>query len=77
LGELHPATELDSQLPERRCPDVAEKSWFDPMGEEALIYLLSLYLSIKRSHHVRWEGLEISTLIQKREEYTPLDFMKI
>jgi hypothetical protein len=39
--------------------------------------LLSLYLSVKRSHHVRREGLEIPTLIQKREEYTPLDFMKI
>jgi hypothetical protein len=33
--------------------------------------LLSLYLSVKRSHHVRREGLEIPTLIQKREEYTP------
>jgi hypothetical protein len=36
-----------------------------------------LYLSVKRSHHVRREDLEILTLIQKREEYTPLDFMKI
>jgi hypothetical protein len=43
----------------------------------SVIYLLYLYLSVKRSHHVRWEGLEIPTLIQKREEYTPLDFMKI
>jgi hypothetical protein len=34
-------------------------------------------LSVKRSHHVRREGLEITTLIQKREEYTLLDFMKI
>jgi hypothetical protein len=25
------------------------------------IYLLSLYLSVKRSHHVRREGLEIPT----------------
>jgi hypothetical protein len=41
------------------------------------VNLLSLYLSVKRSHHVRREGLEIPTLIQKREEYTPLDFMKI
>jgi hypothetical protein len=40
-------------------------------------YLLSLYLSVKRSHHVRRESLEISTLIQKREKYTPLNFMKI
>jgi hypothetical protein len=38
---------------------------------------MSLYLSVKRSHHVRREGLEIPTLIQKREEYTLLDFMKI
>jgi hypothetical protein len=42
-----------------------------------LTYLLSLYLSVKRSHHVHWEGIEILTLIQKREEYEPLDFMKI
>jgi hypothetical protein len=42
-----------------------------------LASLLSLYLSAKRSHHVRREGLEIPMLIQKREEYTPLDFMKI
>jgi hypothetical protein len=41
------------------------------------IYLLSLYLSVKRRHHVRREGVEIPTLVQKREEYTPLDFMKI
>jgi hypothetical protein len=41
------------------------------------VNLLYLYLSVKRSHHVRREGLEIPTLIQKREEYTPLDFMKI
>jgi hypothetical protein len=41
------------------------------------IYLLSLYLSVKRSYHVHRGGLEIPTLIQKREEYTPLDFMKI
>jgi hypothetical protein len=34
------------------------------------LLLLSLYLSVKRSHHVRREGLEIHTLIQKREEYT-------
>jgi hypothetical protein len=40
-------------------------------------YLLSLYLSVKRSHHVRREGLEIPALIQKREKYTQLDFMKI
>jgi hypothetical protein len=33
--------------------------------------------SVKRSHHVNREGLEIPTLIQKREEYTPLDFMRI
>jgi hypothetical protein len=39
--------------------------------------LLSLYLSVKRRYHVRREGLEIPTLIQKKEEYTPLDFMKI
>jgi hypothetical protein len=39
--------------------------------------LLSLYLSVKINHHVRREGLEILTSIQKREEYTPLDFMKI
>jgi hypothetical protein len=39
--------------------------------------LLSLYLSVKRSRHVRPEGLEIPTLIQKREEYTPLDLVKI
>jgi hypothetical protein len=39
--------------------------------------LLSLYLSVKTMHHIRREGLEILTLIQKREEYTPLDFMKI
>jgi hypothetical protein len=40
--------------------------------------LLSLYQSVKISHHVRREGLEILTLlIQKREEYTLLDFMKI
>jgi hypothetical protein len=42
-----------------------------------ITHLLSLYLSVKRSHHVRREGLEIPTLIQKRDEYTPLDFMKI
>jgi hypothetical protein len=42
-----------------------------------VLYLLSLYLSVKRSYHVRREGLEIPTLIQKREEYTPLDSMKI
>jgi Na+-translocating ferredoxin:NAD+ oxidoreductase RnfC subunit len=42
-----------------------------------MAYLLSLYLSVKRSHHVHREGLEITTLIQKREEYTPLDFTKI
>jgi hypothetical protein len=41
------------------------------------VNLLSLYFSVKRSHHVRREGLENPTLIQKREEYTPLDFMKI
>jgi len=32
---------------------------------------------IQQSHHVRQEGLEISTLIQKREGYTLLDFMMI
>jgi hypothetical protein len=32
------------------------------------MYLLSLYLSVKRSHHVRWEGLEIPTLIQKEKD---------
>jgi len=32
---------------------------------------------IQQSHHVRKEGLEIPILIQKREGYTPLDFMKI
>ena len=32
---------------------------------------------IQQSHHVRQEGLEIPTLIQKREWYIPLDFMKI
>jgi hypothetical protein len=32
-------------------------------------------LSVKRSHHIRREDLEILTLIQKREEYTPLDFV--
>jgi hypothetical protein len=41
------------------------------------VYLLYLYLSVKRSHHVRREGLENPTLIQKREEYTLLDFMKV
>jgi hypothetical protein len=40
------------------------------------VHLLSLYLSVKRSHHVGREGLEIPTLIQKREEHTSLDFMK-
>ena len=39
--------------------------------------LLSYYNSVKKSHHVRREGLEIPTLILKREEYTSLDFMKI
>jgi hypothetical protein len=34
-------------------------------------------MTVKRSHHVRQEGLEIHTLIQKKEEYAPLDFMKI
>jgi hypothetical protein len=42
-----------------------------------LYNLLSLYLSVKRSHHVRREDLEIPTLIQKREYYTLLNFMKI
>jgi hypothetical protein len=37
----------------------------------------SIDLSVKRSHHVRREGLEIPTLIQKEEEITLLDFMKI
>jgi hypothetical protein len=32
---------------------------------------------ILRSHHVHRENLEILTLIQKEEEYTLLDFMKI
>jgi hypothetical protein len=32
--------------------------------------LLSLYLSVKRSHHVRRESLEIPTLIKKRRIYT-------
>jgi hypothetical protein len=36
-----------------------------------------IFMSVKRSHHVRRESLEIPTLIQKREEYTLLDFMKI
>jgi hypothetical protein len=36
-----------------------------------------IFIRVKRSHHVRREGLEIPTLIQKIEEYTPLDFMKI
>jgi hypothetical protein len=40
------------------------------------IYYLYTWV-LKKSHHVRREGLEIPTLIQKREEYTPLDFMKI
>jgi Na+-translocating ferredoxin:NAD+ oxidoreductase RnfC subunit len=39
--------------------------------------VVNVYLSVKRSHHVCREGLEIPTIIQKREEYTPLDFMKI
>jgi hypothetical protein len=30
-----------------------------------------------RSYHVRPEGLEIPTSIQKRDEYPPLDLMKI
>ena len=32
---------------------------------------------IQQSHHIRQEDLEIPTLIQKREGYIPLDFMKI
>jgi hypothetical protein len=55
-------------------------NYIEYFWKEILVYLsiyLSLYLSVKRSHHVRREGLQISTLIQKREKYTPLDFMKI
>jgi hypothetical protein len=52
--------------------------------DELMIYrclwhLLSLYLSVKRSHHVRRESLEILTLIQKRKKrriYT-VGFFKI
>ena len=32
---------------------------------------------IQQSHHIRQEGLEIPTLIQKIEGYTLLDFMTI
>jgi hypothetical protein len=32
--------------------------------------ILSLYLSVKRSYHVRREGPEIPTLIQKKEKNT-------
>ena len=32
---------------------------------------------IQQSHHIRQEGLEIPTLIQKLEGYTLLDFMII
>ena len=32
---------------------------------------------IQQSHHIHQEGLEIPTLIQKREWYTLLDFMMI
>jgi len=32
---------------------------------------------IQQSHHIRQEGLEIPTLIQKIEGYTLLDFMMI
>jgi hypothetical protein len=45
-------------------------------GFPAVCHLLSLYLSVKRSNHVRREGLEIPTLIQKREEYGPLDLWR-
>ena len=34
-------------------------------------------LVIQQSHHIRQEGLEIPTLIQKIEGYTLLDFMMI
>jgi hypothetical protein len=51
-------------------PIILKEEWL-------IIYLLSLYLSVKGSHHIRREGLEIPTVIQKREEYTPFDFMKI
>jgi hypothetical protein len=32
--------------------------------------LLSLYLSVKRSHHIRRKGLQILTLIKKSGIYT-------
>ena len=42
-----------------------------------MFFLQGETIHAKRSHHVHRESLEILTLIQKREEFTPLDFMKI
>jgi hypothetical protein len=41
------------------------------------INLLSLYLSAKGRHHFRREGLKISHVNPKKEEFTLLTFMKI
>jgi hypothetical protein len=38
------------------------------------IYLLSLYLSVKRSYHVHRGGLEIPTLIQKKRGIYTIGF---
>jgi hypothetical protein len=47
-----------------------------PYAPLDLIGSYTLYKFI-RSYHVRPEGLEILTSIQKRDEYPPLDLMKI
>jgi hypothetical protein len=78
MSELRQTFGIEIKSAQFSCLD-ATGNWYSNWATISVksIYLLFLYSSVKRSHHVRREGLEILTLIQKREEYTPLDFMKI
>jgi len=44
------------------------------LDENTSIYLLYLYLKVKRSHHVRREGQEIPTLIGKKRRIQTVGF---
>jgi hypothetical protein len=54
---------------------------FLSLWHSVLEYICNIFycltLGALKEATTRREGLEIPTLIQKREEYTPLDFMKI
>ena len=60
-------------------PNHTHTSYWDFFKSLESIYYINkgVLEEAKRSHHVRREGQEIPTLILKRKEFGPLDFIKI